>query len=119
MHAWGSPIPKASPLAPRGLCAHAPVGGPARVHAAFRRLLPSRRCVVLVNGFYEWKKEGAVKQPYYVHCGGDGVLRMAALYDTYTGVGTKTLPSWRAPYHASADKYISDISFYGMPRPCR
>ena len=34
---------------------------------AFRRLLPRRRCVVLMSGFYEWRQEGAVKQPYYVY----------------------------------------------------
>ena len=25
---------------------------------AFRRLLPCKRCLVLVDGFYEWKKVG-------------------------------------------------------------
>mmetsp|Transcript_34575 Transcript_34575/g.87445 ORF Transcript_34575/g.87445 Transcript_34575/m.87445 type:complete len:427 (-) Transcript_34575:92-1372(-) len=34
----------------------------------FRRLLPTRRCVVLLNGFYEWKQDaGNRKQPYYVY----------------------------------------------------
>jgi hypothetical protein len=34
---------------------------------SFRRLVPSRRCLVLANGFYEWKKEGTSrKQPYYI-----------------------------------------------------
>lgn len=32
---------------------------------AFRRLLPRRRCCVLVDGFYEWQG-GRVKQPFYV-----------------------------------------------------
>ena len=50
----------------------------------FARLLPAKRCVVLLSGFYEWRTEGSasnsVKQPYYVSCEGD-LLRIAALYD--------------------------------------
>ncbi|KAI8464931.1 MAG: hypothetical protein J3K34DRAFT_489601 [Monoraphidium minutum] len=43
----------------------------------FSRLLGRRRvgwrCVVLLNGFYEWKKDaGGRKQPYYVHLKGEG-----------------------------------------------
>jgi putative SOS response-associated peptidase YedK len=38
----------------------------------FGRLLSRRRCVVLLNGFYEWRLEGTrgagrVKQPYFLH----------------------------------------------------
>jgi putative SOS response-associated peptidase YedK len=52
----------------------------------FKRLLPRQRCVVLLNGFYEWKQEaGGKKQPYYISFGQDQVLRMAGLYDCYTG----------------------------------
>ena len=48
----------------------------------YRRLVNSRRCVVLLDGFYEWKAEKAVgKQPYYVHTG--GVMFVAALYDVW------------------------------------
>lgn len=34
---------------------------------AFRRLVPTKRCLVLLDGFYEWKAEGkSGKQPYFV-----------------------------------------------------
>lgn len=42
----------------------------------FRRLLASQRCVVLFNGFYEWKQEGSKKQPYYIHLGEGKVIRL-------------------------------------------
>ena len=52
----------------------------------FRRLLSSKRCVVVMNGFYEWHKEGSKKkQPYYIHLGEDSLVHFAALYDTWDG----------------------------------
>jgi putative SOS response-associated peptidase YedK len=32
------------------------------IRSAFRR----RRCLILADGFFEWKKEGRTKQPYYI-----------------------------------------------------
>ncbi len=33
---------------------------------SFRHLIKSRRSVIPVNGFYEWKREGTTKTPYYI-----------------------------------------------------
>ncbi|OEL17651.1 hypothetical protein BAE44_0021331 [Dichanthelium oligosanthes] len=51
--------------------------------ASFRRLIPKNRCLVAVEGFYEWKKDGSKKQPYYVHFQDHRPLVFAALYDTW------------------------------------
>ncbi|GJX27736.1 embryonic stem cell-specific 5-hydroxymethylcytosine-binding protein [Tanacetum coccineum] len=51
--------------------------------ASFRRLLPGNRCLVAVEGFYEWKKDGSKKQPYYIHLKDDRPLVFAALYDSW------------------------------------
>jgi len=32
----------------------------------FRKPLRERRCLILADGFYEWKREGSRKQPYYI-----------------------------------------------------
>jgi len=46
---------------------------------AFRDALPHRRCLVLANAFYEWKREGKRKVPHAVRSA-DGVpLAMAGL----------------------------------------
>ncbi|KAG2546801.1 hypothetical protein PVAP13_9KG045900 [Panicum virgatum] len=52
--------------------------------ASFRRLIPKNRCLVAVEGFYEWKKDGSKKQPYYIHFQDHRPLVFAALYDTWT-----------------------------------
>ncbi len=33
---------------------------------SFKKSFQSRRCLVLADGFYEWKREGKTKQPYYI-----------------------------------------------------
>ncbi|KAK9747840.1 hypothetical protein RND81_02G018100 [Saponaria officinalis] len=50
--------------------------------ASFRRLIPNNRCLVAVEGFYEWKK-GPKKQPYYIHLKDERPLVFAALYDSW------------------------------------
>ncbi|XP_074332880.1 uncharacterized protein LOC141670781 [Apium graveolens] len=56
--------------------------------ASFRRLVPGSRCLVAVEGtcfidFTEWKKDGAKKQPYYIHFKDGRPMVFAALYDSW------------------------------------
>lgn len=53
----------------------------------FRRLINTHRCLVLLEGFYEWKTELGGKQPYFIGpsaCKADPVLYAAGLYDVWT-----------------------------------
>jgi putative SOS response-associated peptidase YedK len=48
----------------------------------FKRLLKERRCVVALQGFYEWQLDKhKEKQPWYVHYADGRPLLMAALFD--------------------------------------
>ncbi|KAL2641664.1 hypothetical protein R1flu_009251 [Riccia fluitans] len=49
----------------------------------FKRLLKGNRCVVPVEGFYEWKKDGTKKQPYYIQFKDGRPLLFAGLYDSW------------------------------------
>lgn len=49
----------------------------------FRRLFAKRRCLVPVNGFYEWCQKTTVKQPYFVGLKGTGLFALAGLWDRW------------------------------------
>lgn len=51
---------------------------------SYLRLIPKNRCLVAVEGFYEWKKDVSKKQPFYIHFQDHRPLVFAALYDTWT-----------------------------------
>ena len=63
---------------------------------AFRRLIPSRRCIVFLNGFYEWKRDGSNgrKQPYYIYLENDEPMAMAGLYDVWRSEDGRKLKSY-------------------------
>jgi putative SOS response-associated peptidase YedK len=48
---------------------------------AFRKPLRERGCVILADGFYEWKREGSRKQPYYIKLQNDKPFAFAGLWD--------------------------------------
>jgi putative SOS response-associated peptidase YedK len=48
----------------------------------FRNAFRHKRCLVLADGFYEWKKVGARKVPYYVALKGAEPFAFAGLWST-------------------------------------
>jgi putative SOS response-associated peptidase YedK len=52
---------------------------------AFRTALKRRRCLVAADGFYEWKAEGRVKQPYFIHFPDDRPFAFAGLWESWEG----------------------------------
>lgn len=47
----------------------------------FRGLVNSRRCLVIADGFYEWKTEGDRKHPVYITLDGGKPFAFAGLWD--------------------------------------
>ena len=45
----------------------------------FRSAIRSRRCLIPVTGFFEWKREGKSKTPYRFHANGE-IFSLAGLY---------------------------------------
>jgi putative SOS response-associated peptidase YedK len=52
---------------------------------AFRGAFRRRRCLVPADGFYEWRKEGARKQPYRVRLEDGGLFSFAGLWEHWEG----------------------------------
>ncbi len=50
---------------------------------SFRNLVNRKRCIVITDGYYEWKKTGNIKTPYYIHHPEGALLQMAGLWDQW------------------------------------
>ncbi|WP_082676351.1 SOS response-associated peptidase [Shouchella shacheensis] len=56
----------------------------------FQRLLSRRRCLIVVDGYYEWNGEGT---PYRVILNEEEVLTLAGLWDTWIGASGEEIAS--------------------------
>src|SRR5262245_48400170 len=52
---------------------------------AYRNAMRRRRCLFPVDGFYEWKRAGERRTPYFVRPKGGGPMAFAGLWETWIG----------------------------------
>lgn len=50
---------------------------------SFREAFAKRRCLVPVDGFFEWRKDGNAKYPMYIHLKDRQLFAMAGLWETW------------------------------------
>lgn len=51
---------------------------------SFKNSFHHKRCLIPASGFFEWKKEGANKKPYFIRLKSQDVFLFAGLYDSWT-----------------------------------
>ena len=52
---------------------------------SFRAAAKTRRCLVPANGWFEWKRAGRAKQPYYIFGTNNAPLSFAGLWERWNG----------------------------------
>ena|ERR1700730_1018211 len=52
--------------------------------AAFKNAFKARRCLVIADGFYEWRKAGGVKTPMLIRLKPERSFGFAGLYETWS-----------------------------------
>jgi putative SOS response-associated peptidase YedK len=50
---------------------------------SFKKSLVNRRCIIPADGFYEWRKEGKLKIPMYIHSPDRSLIGFAGLWDIW------------------------------------
>ena len=58
---------------------------------AFRDALKSRRCLIPADGFYEWQRNGRVRQPYCFEINNGELFAFAGLWDRWTSSNGKSV----------------------------
>ena len=51
---------------------------------SFRDAFARRRCLVVADGFFEWKRVGTAKQPHFIRADADGPMAFAGLWSRWT-----------------------------------
>lgn len=84
--AWSAPDQRRAPL----------INARAESVAArpvFRRPFARSRCLVPASGFFEWQREGSLRQPCYFTLDADGPLAFAGLHDRWQRNAHPPIPS--------------------------
>lgn len=59
---------------------------------SFRNSFKNKRCLILANGFYEWRKSGGQSIPFYFQLKGGEPFAFAGLWDDWENKGVSSKP---------------------------
>ncbi len=60
---------------------------------SFKNLLSRKRCLIVADGFYEWKAEGKSKTPMYITMQDNQIFAFAGLWDQWKGSDGRQIQS--------------------------
>jgi putative SOS response-associated peptidase YedK len=76
---------------------------------AFRTSFAKRRCIVPSDGFYEWRRAGGQKQPFFLHPPEAAVLAMAGLWSVWKDSETGMWVPSAAVVTTDANRLVSSL----------
>ncbi|NBC34741.1 MAG: hypothetical protein GVY13_18875 [Alphaproteobacteria bacterium] len=75
---------------------------------SFRDSFRKRRCLVVADGFYEWKKTGGRKQPYLIRLKGGGPFGFAGLWSRWRNADDEPVETFTI-ITTEANDFCADI----------
>ena len=76
---------------------------------AYRNAYKKRRCIVLADGFYEWRKEGSAKTPYLIGLASGEPFGLAGLWENWTDKETGEHVQSATLITTSANEFMKDL----------
>ncbi len=76
---------------------------------SFRAAYRHRRCLLLADGFYEWKKQGAGKVPYYISLASGEPFAFAGLWETWQSKQSDEIIQSATLITTAANEFISTV----------
>ncbi len=74
----------------------------------FARLLAQCRCMIVADGFYEWRQDEGRKQPVYIHMKDQSPFVFAGLWDS-APLDSGKVQSYGTIITTSANKLVSQV----------
>ncbi len=76
---------------------------------AFRAAYRRRRCLVLADGFYEWRKEGSGKIPYFISLASEAPFAFAGLWEHWRSKDSGESIQSATLITTAADDFMSSL----------
>jgi len=76
---------------------------------AYRAAFRKRRCLVLADGFYEWKKEGNGKTPWYISAEDGDPIAFAGLWESWRDKESDEKLETATILTTAADRFMAEL----------
>ena len=76
---------------------------------SFRNAYKKRRCLILADGFYEWRKEGDGKTPYYISLADESPFAFAGIWENWNSKESDESLQSAAIITAAASNFMAQL----------
>ena len=84
---------------------------------SFSSSFRSKRCIIPINGFFEWQHVGKEKIPWYIYQSDNEILSVAGLYDSWSGGNNSETLNTFSIITTEANDLMSEIHNSGKRMP--